>query len=93
MPPIEIVVPVAPSRTVEAPLASRLARRDGLRLGLLDNRKANAAALLDGVAAALADSGLAFERVGAVKDATAAAPEAAMAHLKTCDAVVLAIAD
>lgn len=90
---IEVLVPQAVPRTVQHPLAPRLSGLDGKRIGWLDNGKANAGALLDGIAAALAEDGLAFERVVAAKNATAAAPPGAMAHLETCDAVVLAIAD
>jgi len=90
---LEVFVPVAVTRTPTHPLAPRLAGLDGRRIGWLDNRKANAAALLGGVADALAAIGHAFARELADKNATAPAPDAVMAHLRTCDAVVLAIAD
>ena len=55
--------------------------------------KANAGELLRNVAEVLRTRGHGFEMVIAAKNATAAAPDAVMAHLKTCDAVVLAISD
>lgn len=93
MNPIEILVPVAASRIEKHPLAPRRTRLDGARVGWFDNRKANAGGLLGAVAAALAADGFTFESVRAAKNATAAAPDTVMAHLMTCDAVVLAIAD
>ncbi|MEQ8234427.1 MAG: hypothetical protein RLW61_09770 [Gammaproteobacteria bacterium] len=90
---LEILVPVPPTRTPVLAPAPRLAALAGRRIGWLDNRKANAGALLDGVAGALAAAGHEFTRECADKNATAAAPETVMAHLRTCDAVVLAIAD
>jgi len=93
MNPIEILVPVAATRTTKHPLAPRRARLDGARIGWFDNLKANAGELLGSVAATLAAQGCSFESVHASKNATAAAPDTVIAHLLTCDAVVLAIAD
>lgn len=90
---LEVLVPVAATRAASHPLAARCAKLEGVRIGWLDNMKANAAALLDEVAAVLRGQGYAFEMVRASKNATAAAPPGVMAHLETCDAVVLAIAD
>ncbi|MEX2482257.1 MAG: hypothetical protein WD928_15475 [Gammaproteobacteria bacterium] len=90
---LEVLVPVAVTRTVSHPLAARCATLDHVRIGWLDNMKANAAALLEEVATALRGRGHAFEMVRVSKNATAAAPPGVMAHLETCDAVVLAIAD
>lgn len=90
---IEILVPIAATRTQNRPLAPRLASLAGRRIAWLDNMKANAGELLREVAQALRDAGHAFEVVTAAKNATAAAPDAVMMHLKTCDAVVLAISD
>ncbi|MCB1748256.1 MAG: hypothetical protein H6977_12800 [Gammaproteobacteria bacterium] len=89
---VEVLVPVAATRTTAHPLAARPARLAGARIGWLDNLKANAGALLDGIAAQLAADAVA-PALRMTKNATAAAPEAVMAHLRTCDAVVLAIAD
>lgn len=90
---IEILVPTAVARVEKRSLAPRLGHLTGVRLGWLDNRKANAGALLHDVATALQTNGHDFEIIKVSKDATTAAPESVMAHLETCDAVVLAIAD
>ncbi len=90
---LEVFVPTAATRVVRAPLAARHGDLHGRRIGWLDNMKANAGALLAEVSAQLHARGFEFEAVQAAKDATAAAPADVMAHLKTCDAVVLAIAD
>ena len=90
---IEVLVPVAPLRIEQRPLAPRLRQLRGARIGWLDNNsKANAGALLAAVADALRMQHD-FATIVESKDATAAAPELVMAHLQTCDAVVLAIAD
>ncbi len=89
---VTIYSPVAQTRAPSFSLAPRIAAFAGKRVAFLDNRKANAAALLRGIAGALpalVNGQARFES----KDATAAAPDAVMAHLRTCDAVVLAIAD
>ena len=90
---LDILVPVAETRVSTNPLAPRRRRLEGLRIGWLDNLKANAAGLLRGIEADLRRQGCAFEAVHATKNATAPAPDNVMAHLQTCDAVVLAIAD
>lgn len=90
---LDILVPVAQTRVSAHPLAPRAGTLEGLRIGWLDNLKANAAGLLGGVESGLRRQGLAFEAVHAAKNATAPAPDDVMAHLRTCDAVVLAIAD
>ena len=93
MPSIEVLVPVAATRVVDRALAPRLSTLNGKRIAWLDNMKANAGALLRYTAQLLHEQGHSFEIVTAAKNATAAAPAGVMAHLKTCDAVVLAIAD
>lgn len=93
MPRIEILSPVAVTRTPTYSLAPRPDSLRGRRLGWLDNLKANAGSLLDFTARQLAAAGSQFESFHATKNATAAAPPELLAHLKTCDAVVLAIAD
>jgi len=90
---LEIFVPVAESRTPVQRLAPRLKELAGARIALLDNMKANAGELLSEVANRFGELGFAFSTVALAKDATKPAPESIMAHLKTCDAVVLAIAD
>ena len=90
---IEVLSPVAETRAPRRDLSRRPDALSGLRVGWLNNRKANAADLLSGLEASMREAGGEFESLKQAKDPTAAAPEAVMAHLKTCDAVVLAIAD
>ncbi|HCU89979.1 MAG TPA: hypothetical protein DGR97_08545 [Gammaproteobacteria bacterium] len=90
---IEVFVPVGETRVVGRPLAPRLAQLDGARIGWLDNMKANAPELLRNIAAALIKRGANGEMLFTSKNATAAAPESILAHLRNCDAVVLAISD
>ena len=90
---LEVLSPVPATRTKHGTLAPRLTRLAGRRLGLLDNLKANAGDLLRQVAAHLGRAGQSFDIVTVTKNATAAAPASVMAHLKQCDAVILAIAD
>jgi hypothetical protein len=90
---VEVFVPVAHPRVDERPLAARRDALKGLRIGWLDNMKANAAQLLADARAVLAARGHHFKSVLEAKNPTAAAPATVMAHLLTCDAVVLAIAD
>lgn len=90
---LRILNPVPPSLVTERPLADRPSSLAGLRLGVLDNRKANAGDLLtavaDGIVARHPDIELVVER----KLASAAAPTEVLDRLRTCHAVVLAIAD
>jgi ribosomal protein S8 len=90
---LEVFVPTASTRVDRHPLANRLKHVQGARIAWLDNMKANAAELLHDIASTLKSRGYEFDIIKLSKDATAAAPESVMAHLKTCDAVVLAIAD
>lgn len=64
-----------------------------MRIALLDNQKANAGLLLDGVGDALVDRFDDVELVKEFKIATSPSPESVMGRLQECDAVVLAIAD
>ena len=73
---IEVYSPIATPRVQQRDLAARLAALDGCRLAWLDNLKANAGTLLEGVVAELRGSGRKLETVSAVKEATAAAPAA-----------------
>ena len=90
---IEVVVPVSPLHIEERPLAPRVDRLSGRRLGLLDNQKANAGLLLDHVAHELQRRAGPFEAVRELKAAPEPATPAVMGRLHRCDAVVLAIAD
>jgi hypothetical protein len=90
---IEILVPVAPFRVVNRPLANRPSSLRSLRLGVLDNGKANAGLLLDIVTGALADKVSDLQLVREHKGASEGAPMEVMGRLQRCDAVLLAIAD
>lgn len=90
---ITFLSPVPPSLVTEHPLAPRLDSLAGRRIGLLDNRKANAGALLDSVAGELAARHPDVEVLTEHKLASAAAPDDVLDRLRTCHAVVLAIAD
>ena len=89
---IEVLVPVAQPRVERHELAARLAQLGGATIGWLDNEKSNARPLLEHVAQELQGTAD-FDAVFVEKNATAAAPDNVMDRLKTCDAVVLAIAD
>lgn len=88
-----VLNPVASPRVHDRPLADRPASLAGLRIGLLDNQKANAGRLLDGVGAALVERWPDVTIVRERKIATSPSPEAVMGRLEECDAVILAIAD
>ncbi|MFT4584562.1 MAG: monomeric isocitrate dehydrogenase [Gammaproteobacteria bacterium] len=90
---LEVFVPVAATRTEKRALAPRLNQISGLRIAWLDNMKANAQELLDNVRFYLNEKHADLEVIVLSKNATAAAPETTLAYLKSCDAVVLAIAD
>ena len=90
---IEVYIPVPDTRNAAYPLAPRLETLRGKKLAWLDNQKANAGELLRELAANYQANHSGVQNEFASKDATRAAPDALMAHLKTFDAVVLAIAD
>ena len=90
---IAILNPVPPSVVTEHPLATRLDGLAGARIGLLDNRKANALGLLRSVAGELTDRHPDVEVVTEHKLASAGAPDDVLDRLRTCHAVILAIAD
>ena len=90
---IEFLSPQAESRVVERPLASRVSDLDGKQVALLDNQKANAGHLLEAVGNVLAARHPELRLVTEHKIATSPSPVEVMARLRTCDAVVLAIAD
>ncbi len=64
-----------------------------VRIGLLDNQKANAGMLLDEVGRQLAARHPGVTLVTERKIATSASPPQVMERMRTYDAVVLAIAD
>ena len=91
---VEVHIPIAESRLQSYPLAPRLDVFGDVKLGWLDNMKANAGELLSILAErAQAHASGQLSAITESKNATAPAPEAVMSHLKACDAVVLAIAD
>ncbi len=94
MTPIRLVSPTDDRTVLQAPLAPRAAQLDGLRIGLLDNRKGNAGVLLERVAERLAPSGVVVgvrtEKRIFSRPATADQIEQLALH---SDAVVLAIGD
>lgn len=91
---VEVHVPVAEFRLQSYPLAPRLSALENVKIGWLDNMKANAGELLSGVAERVhATSAGKLGKIVESKNATAPAPASVMTHLQTCDAVVLAIAD
>jgi hypothetical protein len=90
---IEVLVPVSPGDVEQRPLAERLDRLRGQRVGFLNNQKANAGNLLDDLVEELHRRAGPFEEIREVKAATTAATTEVMGRLQRCDAVVLAIAD
>ena len=90
---LSFLSPVPPSVVAEHPLSGRIPALDGARIGLLDNRKANALGLLESVGRELVARHRGVELVLEHKLASAGAPEDVLGRLRTCDAVVLAIAD
>ncbi len=81
--------------TVTRPLASRAETLDGLRLGILDNTKWNAAKLLDNVVNLLGES-IRFSQINRYKKETftkPAAPELIREIAANNDIAVIAIAD
>lgn len=90
---LQILSPVAPSRIEDRPLAARLDGLDGARVALLDNQKANAGELLAAVGDHLTEQYPTIELSVERKIATSASPAEVMDRLRSCDAVVLAIAD
>lgn len=90
---LQILSPVASTRVVEHPLADRLTALDGAQIALLDNQKANAGLLLDAVGRELMRRHPSMTITSERKIATSASPAEVMDRLRSCDAVVLAIAD
>ena len=81
--------------TFEKPLARRAESLDGLRLGVLDNTKWNAATLLDNVVALLGEN-VRFSQINRYKKETftkPAAPELIHQIAANNDVAVIAIAD
>ena len=90
---IEVLNPTAEARAPELLLARRLVDLRGKTIGFLNNRKANAGLLLERVEEILRARCGEFSVVKGDKNAAMGAPEAVMARLSHCDAVVTAIGD
>ena len=90
---IEVFVPIGETRNSRFALAPRLDSLANKKVAWLDNQKANAASLMVSVAKLLGAHAPDSNHLFYTKNATKPAPDAVMAHLQTCDAVVLAIAD
>ena len=90
---IEVLVPTAAPAVAEQGLAPRPASLEGLRIGLYDNMKANAAPLLRAVVDGVASQAERVDEQWEHKSASAPAPQAVMDRLEKCDAVILAMAD
>ena len=90
---LEVYIPIAETRGVERQLAPRVSDLTGSKIVLFDNQKANARELLASVADQLEAEHQDINVDASSKNATTPASDELMAHLKNCDAVVLAIAD
>ena len=90
---LQFLSPVAPTRVTERPLAERLVTLDSANVALLDNQKSNAGHLLAAVGRELVHRHPSVSLSTERKIATSASPAEVMDRLRTCDAVVLAIAD
>ena len=81
---IDVYSPIARTRLPRHALAPRLKGARRPRIGYLDNMKANAAALLKGVAVGLANGPFEAHAAYFSKNATTAAPDTVFAHLRAC---------
>lgn len=89
---LQVLSPEAVTRIEERPLADRGEALRGT-VALLDNQKANAGHLLEAVGRHLAARHPDLHLTTEHKIATSPSPPDVMERLRTCDAVVLAIAD
>jgi hypothetical protein len=90
---IEVLNPVADTRSPELPLAKRFSELRGKALGFLNNRKANAGLLLEHVERLLHERCGDFSVIKGEKNAALGAPEKVMNKLFLCDAVITAVGD
>ena len=90
---IEVYIPTGDTRNIQFALAPRLDCLAKKKIAWLDNQKANAALLMVNAAKLLGAHAPDSNHHFYSKNATKPAPDAVMAYLQTCDAVVLAIAD
>jgi hypothetical protein len=92
--PITVLDPTGDSQAQPNQLAPRLTRLEALRLGVLDNRKANADRLFDLVEASLRDRyGAQVVRRHQKPDFSRPAPHAMLEDLRACDAVITGVGD
>ena len=92
--PIIVLDPTSDSEAAPNQLAPRLASLEGCRLGVLDNRKANADRLLDLVEDILrARFGAEVVRRRQKPDFSRPAPRQLLEDLRACDAVVTGVGD
>ncbi|MFT7601138.1 MAG: hypothetical protein ACI8TP_004089 [Acidimicrobiales bacterium] len=90
---VDFLSPQAATRIDERPLAARTPDLSGKRVALLDNQKANASYLLETVGNVLLSRHPEIRLTTELKIATSPSPPDVMERLRSCDAVVLAIAD
>jgi hypothetical protein len=92
--PIIVLDPTANSETQPNQLAPRLSSLQGRKLGVLDNRKANADRLFDLVEAILRERYAAEVIVRCQKpDFSRPAPESMLRELRDCEAVITGVGD
>jgi hypothetical protein len=92
--PIIVLDPTASSDTPPNQLAPRLTTLQGRKLGVLDNRKANADRLFDLVEAILRERYAAEVVVRCQKpDFSRPAPETMFQDLRDCEAVITGVGD
>ncbi len=92
--PIIVLDPTVASAPAPARLASRLTSLAGRRIGLLDNGKVNVDRFLDHVETMLrAEHGIADVLRRRKPNMSAPAPDAMLAELAACDAVLSAVGD
>jgi len=90
---ITVLSPVGVNRVEARPIAARIASLEGIRLGLLNNNKPNAARLLEGI------SRLAGQRHGLAGTVPKQKPHASVgadnldAYVREVQAVVVAVGD
>jgi hypothetical protein len=92
--PIIVLDPTASSDTQPNELAPRLTSLNGRRVGVLDNRKANADRLFDVVETILRERYAAEVVVRCQKpDFSRPAPESMLRELRDCEAVITGVGD
>ena len=91
---IIVLDPTADSQSVPNQLAPRLTGLEGRKLGVLDNRKANADRLFDLVEAVLRERyQTQVVRRTQKPDFSRPAPEAILQELRDCEAVITGVGD